>query len=55
MLNVSISLGLVAAMLFGIVLPGNHKEVDKFNGPTPGPFPVSRNDLVSGFSPFKVT
>jgi hypothetical protein len=32
MLSVSFSLALVAAMLFGIVLPGHHKEVDNFNG-----------------------
>lgn len=40
MLSVSFSLALVAAMLFGIMLPGNHKEVDKFNGQTHGPFPT---------------
>lgn len=49
MLSVSFSLALVAAMLFGIVLPGHHKEVDKFNGQTPGPIPVSLVEMVSGF------
>lgn len=53
MLSVSFSLALVAAMLFGIVLPGHHKEVDKFNGQTCEPIPAGKLDLVSGFSPFK--
>ena len=53
MLSVSFNLSLVAAMLFGIVLPGHHKEVDKFNGQTRGPFPASNNYLVSGFLLFK--
>ncbi|PTQ64603.1 hypothetical protein C8N42_1439 [Celeribacter persicus] len=54
MLSVSFSLALVAAMLFGIVLPGHLKEVDKFNGQTRGPFPAGNNDLVSGCRQFKV-
>jgi hypothetical protein len=54
MLSVSFSLALVAAMLFGIVLPGHHKEVDKFNGQTRGPFPAGNNDLVSECRQFKV-
>ncbi len=40
MLSVSFDLALVAAMLFGIVLPSHHKEVDKFNGQTRGPIPA---------------
>lgn len=47
MLSVSFSLALVAATLFGIVLPGHHKEVDKFNGQTRGPIPASDEHLVS--------
>ena len=54
MLSVSFSLALVAAMLFGIVLPGHHKEVDKFNGQTRGPFPTGCNHVVSEFRSFKV-
>jgi len=49
MLSVSFSLALVAAMLFGIVLPGDNKEVDKFNGQTRGPFPKGSNYLVNEF------
>ncbi len=47
MLSVSFSPALVATMLFGIKLPGNPKEVDKFNGPTYGPIPASIDDVVS--------
>lgn len=39
MLSVSLILELVAAMLFGIVLPGHHKEVDSLNSPTLGLIP----------------
>ena len=53
MLSVSFSLALVAAMLFGIVLPGHHKEVDEFNGQTRKPIPTGPHDLVSGFLLFK--
>ncbi len=53
MLSVSFSLALVAAMLFGIVLPGHHKEVDKFNGQTRKPIPAGKCDVVSGFPPCK--
>ena len=53
MLSVSFSLALVAAMLFSIVLPSNHNEVDKFNGPTREPIPAGQTHLVSGFLPFK--
>lgn len=45
MLSVSFSLALVAAMLFGIVLPGHHTEVDKFNGQTHGLLPVGTSRL----------
>jgi hypothetical protein len=53
MLNVSFDLALVAAMLLGIVLPGNPKEVDKFNGLTREPILASQSDLVSGNPHFK--
>jgi hypothetical protein len=53
MLSVSFNLALVAAMLLGIVLPGNPKEVDKFNGPTREPIPTSLKELVSGSPLFK--
>ena len=49
MLSVSFSLALVAAMLFGIVLPGHNKEVDKFNGQTRGLFPPGKHHLVNAF------
>jgi hypothetical protein len=54
MLSVSFSLALVAAMLFSIVLPGHHKEVDKFNGQTREPIPAGKHEIVSGFPLFKV-
>ncbi|OWV55617.1 hypothetical protein CDZ98_19965 [Mameliella alba] len=54
MLSVSFSLALVSAMLFGIVLPGHHKEVDKFNGQTRERFPAGSHYLVSQFRQFKV-
>ncbi len=53
MLSVSFSLDLVAAMLFGIVLPGHHKEVDMFNGQTREPIPAGMHYLVSAYVPFK--
>lgn len=53
MLSVSFSLALVAAMLFGISLPGHHKEVDKFNGQTREPIPAGTHHLMSGFLLFK--
>lgn len=37
MLNLSLDLALLAAMLFGIVLPANHKEVDSLNSTTAQP------------------
>ncbi len=54
MLSVSFSLALVAAMLFGIVLPGHHKEVDKFNGQTRRPIPTGYGEMVSRLQQFKV-
>jgi hypothetical protein len=53
MLSVSFSLDLVAAMLFGIVLPSHHKEVDMFNGQTREPIPKGKHELVSAYVPFK--
>jgi hypothetical protein len=38
MLSVSLDLAVLAAMLFGIVLPANPKEVDSLNSPTTQPF-----------------
>lgn len=46
MLNVSFDLAVLAAMLFGIVLPANLKEVDSLNSPTTRPIPGGRHDLV---------
>lgn len=54
MLSVSFSLALVAAMLFGIVLPSHHKEVDKFNGQTRRPIPAGYKEMVIGLQQFKV-
>ena len=54
MLSVSFRLALVAEMLFGIMLPGHHKEVDKFNGQTREPFLAGSHYLVSKFRQFKV-
>ncbi len=53
MLSVSFSLALVAEMLFGILLPGHHKEVDKFNGQTPGPIPTGDDHLGNATATFK--
>ncbi len=53
MLSVSFSLALVAKMLFGIVLPGHHKEVDMFNGQTRKPIPAGPQNLGREFSPHK--
>ena len=53
MLSVSFSLALVAEMLFGIVLPGRHKEVDEFNGQTREPFLTGPHDLVTDLRQFK--
>lgn len=55
MLSVSFSLALVAAMLFGIVLPGHHKEVDKFNGLTRGPIPSGHDHVVGEIYRFKIS
>ena len=54
MLSVSFNLALVAAMLFGIVLPGHHKEVDKFNGQTREPILAGSLYLVNWLQQFKV-
>lgn len=45
MLSVSFDLALVAAMLIGIVLPGNRKEVDSLNSPTTRPIPGGFNQV----------
>lgn len=54
MLSVSFSLALVASMLFGIMLPGHHKEVDKFNGLTREPIPTGNFYIVNTLPLFKV-
>ena len=41
MLSVSFSLAIVATMLFRIMMPCCHTEVDVLNDPTLGPFPAS--------------
>ena len=43
MLDVSLNLVAVMAMLFGIVVPGLHIEVDGLNSPTAKPIPVGEN------------
>jgi hypothetical protein len=39
MLDVSLNLAAIVAMLLGIVIPGHHIEVDGLNSPTVKPFP----------------
>ena len=39
MLDVSFNLAAVTAMLFGIMWPGHHIEVDSLNSPTARPIP----------------
>jgi len=46
MLSVSFDLAVFGAMLFGIVLPANPKEVDSLNSPTTRPIPGGKHDLV---------
>ena len=46
MLSVSFDLAVLAAMLFGIVLPANLKEVDSLNSPTTRPIPGGYLHLV---------
>jgi hypothetical protein len=41
MLDVSFNLEAVTAMLFGIMWPGHHIEVDGLNSPTARPIPDS--------------
>jgi hypothetical protein len=45
MLSVSFNLAQVAAMLIGIVLPGNPKEVDSLNSPTTRPIPSGVSEV----------
>ena len=54
MLSVSFNQALLATMLFGIVLPSRHKEVDEFNGQTRGPIPTGYGYLVGEARQFKV-
>lgn len=42
MLDVSLNLAAVAAMLVGIVVPGLRIEVDSLNSPTARPIPTAR-------------
>ena len=53
MLSVSFDLAVLAAMLFGIVLPANPKEVDSLNSPTTRPIPGGNHELVIDQTNFK--
>ncbi len=53
MLNVSFSLAMVAATLFGIVGSGHLIEVDSLNSPTAKPIPDGQQDLVTNRRVFK--
>jgi hypothetical protein len=45
MLDVSFNLAAVTAMLFGIMWPGHHIEVDSLNSPTARPIPDGFNEM----------
>lgn len=53
MLDVSLNLVAVAAMLFGIVVPGLHIEVDGLNSPTTRPIPGGRHKIGTYSASFK--
>ncbi len=55
MLNVSLNLVAVAAMLFGIVVPGLHIEVDGLNSPTAGPIPGGQHKMGTRGGGFKAS
>jgi len=45
MLDVSFNLAAVTAMLFCIMWPGHHIEVDSLNSPTARPIPDGLNEM----------
>jgi len=53
MLDVSLNLVAVVAMLFGIVMPGLHIEVDGLNSPTAKPIPGGRYEMGTDGGGFK--
>ncbi|MFG1192847.1 hypothetical protein [Xanthobacter flavus] len=55
MLDVSLNLVAVVAMLFGIVMPGLHIEVDGLNSPTAKPIPDGRHKMGTDGAGFKAS
>lgn len=55
MLDVSLNLVAVAAMLFGIVVPGLQIEVDGLNSPTAKPIPDGQHKMGTSSGGFKVS
>lgn len=55
MLDVSLNLVAVAAMLFGIVVPGLHIEVDGLNSPTAKPIPGGQYKMGTDSAGFKAS
>jgi hypothetical protein len=55
MLDVSLNLVAIAAMLFGIVVPGLHIEVDSLNSPTAMPIPSGWHEVGTGDANFKAS
>ncbi len=55
MLDVSLNLVAVAAMLFGIVVPGLHIEVDGLNSPTAKLFPDGQHKVGTDGAGFKAS
>jgi hypothetical protein len=55
MLDVSLNLVAVAAMLFGIVVPGLHIEVDGLNSPTAEPIPSGQYRMGTRRGDFKAS
>ena len=55
MLDVSLNLVAVVAMLFGIVVPGLHIEVDGLNSPTAKPIPNGRLEMGTDGAGFKAS
>jgi len=53
MLDVSINLAMVTAMLFGIVWPVHPIKVDSLNSPTAKPIPGGWPELCCGVNRFK--
>jgi hypothetical protein len=55
MLDVSLNLVAVVAMLFGIVVPGLHIEVDGLNSPTVKPIPGGQHKMGTDGASFKAS